>query len=66
MKICVICNKDMSLLPLSQQVGNNPQPIKDNGICCDECYKLVKQARVKNAIYLPRVKKRPKWYEEFL
>ena len=38
---CVIC-KDFF-----NDYGNNPQPIKKFGLCCDECNKLVIAERIK-------------------
>ena len=30
-KVCVICGKEF------EGYGNNPEPVKDHGQCCDEC-----------------------------
>ena len=30
-KVCVICNEEFA------GWGNNPQPIKEEGECCDKC-----------------------------
>lgn len=30
-KICCICGKEF------EGYGNNPSPIKDDGVCCDDC-----------------------------
>lgn len=34
-KKCCICNKDFI------GYGNNPWPLKEKGLCCDECNKKV-------------------------
>ena len=40
-KICVICGKEF------YGYGNNPEPVKDHGYCCDECNdKYVIPARI--------------------
>ena len=30
-KVCCICGKEFN------EWGNNPWPIKNDGVCCDEC-----------------------------
>jgi hypothetical protein len=41
-KKCVICNEDV------EKFGHNPQPIKQEGRCCEKCnYGVVINARVK-------------------
>ena len=30
-KVCCICGKEFT------EWGNNPYPVKDEGLCCDEC-----------------------------
>jgi DNA-directed RNA polymerase subunit RPC12/RpoP len=41
---CVICNKEF------EGYGNNPEPVKNKGRCCDECNaKFVIPARLKMA-----------------
>ena len=39
-KICCICNKEF------EGFGNNPWPLKDDGLCCDECNMKVIEARL--------------------
>jgi hypothetical protein len=41
---CVICKKEFI------RCGNNPYPVKQEGRCCDECYKIVRRAIRKNRI----------------
>ena len=38
---CCICGK-----LIKGQYGNNPQPLKEDGKCCDECNKEVIKARL--------------------
>ena len=40
-KTCCICGKSF------KGYGHNPHPIKDDGVCCDECNVKVIEARVK-------------------
>ncbi len=40
---CVICKKKFD------GFGNNPQPLKEKGRCCDECNEAVIEARFKQA-----------------
>jgi hypothetical protein len=39
-----ICKKEFI------RCGNNPYPAKQEGRCCDECYKIVRRAIRKNRI----------------
>lgn len=39
-KTCCICGKPF------KGYGNNPYPIKDAGVCCDECNSKVVAARI--------------------
>ena len=42
-KRCVICGEEI------ETWGNNPRPIKDYGVCCDECnMRFVVPARIAN------------------
>ena len=39
--VCCICGKEFS------EYGNNPYPVKDEGVCCDKCnYDAVIPARM--------------------
>lgn len=41
-KICCICGKEF------EGFGNNPEPVKNEGKCCDECNeKIVIPARIR-------------------
>ena len=40
--ICCICNEEFI------GFGNNPWPLKEDGLCCDECNMKVIEARLKN------------------
>ena len=42
-KVCCICGKEF------EGHGNNPHPIKSEGVCCDECNKKVIIQRIKEA-----------------
>ena len=48
---CAICEKEFI------RCGNNPYPVKQEGRCCDECYKIVQHAIRKNRI--PQGRKMP-------
>lgn len=40
-KKCCICGKEI------KGYGNNPYPVKEKGVCCDECnYKYIIPARL--------------------
>ena len=39
--VCVICNKT-----ITGQRGNNPQPVKKEGKCCDNCNVYVIMNRI--------------------
>lgn len=46
-KICCICGKEFS------GRGNNPDPVKISGVCCDECnHFTVVPARMKQLVML--------------
>ncbi len=34
---CCLCGKHSEGWGDKKQFGNNPQPLKDDGECCDEC-----------------------------
>ena len=34
-QVCCICGKKF------KGYGNNPEPVKNEGYCCDECYETV-------------------------
>ena len=38
-KVCCICGKKF------KGYGNNPDPLRKEGVCCDECNKEVIEAR---------------------
>lgn len=38
---CVLCGKD-----LENEYGNNPWPLAEEGVCCDECNDLVTATRM--------------------
>lgn len=40
--ICCICNEEFI------GFGNNPWPLKEDGLCCDECNMKVIEARLEN------------------
>lgn len=40
-KKCCLCGKEFV------GYGNNPSPLSDNGVCCDECNVKVIAARIK-------------------
>ena len=43
---CCLCGKD-----ILQPYGNNPEPVKHEGLCCDECnIKIVVPARLNNLL----------------
>jgi len=39
---CCFCNK------IKPEYGNNPFPLKDEGLCCDECNIVVVLARMQH------------------
>lgn len=44
---CIICGK-----PINNGYGNNPEPVKSFGKCCDECnIEYVIPARIRRAVY---------------
>ncbi len=46
--VCCICGKEFT------GYGNNPWPIKKEGICCDKCGEEVVKARLKD-IFLKQI-----------
>lgn len=49
--VCCICGKKL------EEYGNNPAPVKDDGLCCDKCnLEIVIPARM-DMMFPARVKK---------
>lgn len=58
---CVICGN----MILYRMRAYDPTPVKPNGYCCKDCYNsVVKRAKIKIAMWIPRPTKRVPWWKE--
>lgn len=56
---CVLCGAEI------KGAGNNPAPLAESGVCCDECNAKVAEARMKLAVKADRLAKRREYAKAY-
>lgn len=56
---CVLCGAEI------KGVGNNPAPLAESGVCCDECNAKVVEARMKLATKADKLAKRREYAKAY-